>query len=395
MTMHKTSLMYPKAGIQEVISLLFHERDISVPRSVVSLYFAVYEPELIRERKARSLKRRRFWAAGVNDLFAVDQHDKWLRFGLGLHTGIELFSGCIMWIHVWHSNRNPQLILSYYLDTIEELGRSSFISYMPLITQSDPGTENFGIANAQTLLRFEMLLDHGVNEDWYDIGNTLQNMVFRWVFIPWLQQELDAYRDRINNTAKRRDRNKADFKVIIDRDGVNRVRELYIKPSHPVFNIVPPTLGNFIQDCYGRMGSPEVTCSTVWMVYRNLLSALQLADNVPPSLLPNEADEDSALPLLEGCSDLPFWEEPNGPYYMGGVGSGLGLGMEYYFCSIWLLIDVREDTSHHSELDALADADEPNVPLLHGPIEQSDFDHTGLVIWDFSDNESIEAADEW
>ena len=34
-------------------------------------------------------------------------------------------------------------------------------------------------------------------------------MVFRWVFIPWLQRELDAYRDRVNNTAKRRDRNKA------------------------------------------------------------------------------------------------------------------------------------------------------------------------------------------
>lgn len=33
-------------------------------------------------------------------------------------------------------------------------------------------------------------------------------MVFRWVFIPWLQQELDAYRERVNNTAKRRDRNK-------------------------------------------------------------------------------------------------------------------------------------------------------------------------------------------
>ncbi|KAG2356262.1 hypothetical protein BDR07DRAFT_1380944 [Suillus spraguei] len=230
---------------------------------------------------------------------------------------------------------------------------------------------------------FKTLLDHGVNEDWYDIGNTLQNMVFCWVFIPWLQQELDAYQDHINNTAKRRDHNKADFnaldfKVIIDRDGVNCVRELYIKPSHPVFNIVPPTLGNFIQDCYGRMASPEVTRSTVWMVYRNLLSALQLVDNVPPSLLPNEADKDSTLPLLEGCSDLPFWEEPNGPYYMGSVGGGLGL-----------------DASHHSELDALADADEPNVPLPHGPIEQSDFNHTGLVIWDFSDNESIEAADEW
>lgn len=33
-------------------------------------------------------------------------------------------------------------------------------------------------------------------------------MVFRWVFIPWLQMELNAYKDRVNNTAKRCDRNK-------------------------------------------------------------------------------------------------------------------------------------------------------------------------------------------
>jgi len=56
--------------------------------------------------------------------------------------------------------------------------------------------------------------------------------------------------------------------------------------------------------------------------------------------------------------------------------------------------DICEDASHHSELDALANADEPDVPL-HGPIEQPDFNNTGLVIWDFSDNKSIEAADEW
>ena len=86
---------------------------------------------------------------------------------------------------------------------------------MPLITQSDLGTENFGIANAQTLLRqhydpdlqgtlqhhwmrskknvmpeitwsqlrrrftpgFETVLDHGVNEGLYDVGNTLQKFV--------------------------------------------------------------------------------------------------------------------------------------------------------------------------------------------------------------------------
>ncbi|KAG2124933.1 hypothetical protein BD769DRAFT_1388584 [Suillus cothurnatus] len=43
---------------------------------------------------------------------------------------------------------------------------------------------------------FESLLDHGVMLGWYDSNNTLQMMVFQWVFIPWLQRELDAYQDR-------------------------------------------------------------------------------------------------------------------------------------------------------------------------------------------------------
>ncbi|KAG1844290.1 hypothetical protein C8R48DRAFT_780346 [Suillus tomentosus] len=82
----------------------------------------------------------------MNDIFAVDQHDKWLKYSLGLHTGIEPFSGHIMWIRVWHSKQNPELILSYYLDTLEKLG------HMPMVTKSDPGSENFGIANAHTML---------------------------------------------------------------------------------------------------------------------------------------------------------------------------------------------------------------------------------------------------
>ncbi|KAG2096300.1 uncharacterized protein F5147DRAFT_778349 [Suillus discolor] len=158
------------------------------------------------------------------------------------------------------------------------------------------------------------------------------------------------------------DFNALDFKVVID---------------HDVFDIVPPTLGKFIKCCYDRMGCPEVTRSSAWMVYRNLLSVLQLADNVPPTLLLNktETNEDDVLPLLEGCSDLPFCDEPNGPYYMGGVGGRLGL-----------------DTSHHNELDALVDDDEPDIPQ-HTLVEQP-----GLVVWDFSDDEhdsNVLAGDEW
>jgi hypothetical protein len=43
----------------------------------------------------------------------------------------------------------------------------------------------------------------------------LFSMLFRWIFIPWLQGELDAYRDRVNNTAKRRDRNKVHHPIFI------------------------------------------------------------------------------------------------------------------------------------------------------------------------------------
>ncbi|KAG1874467.1 hypothetical protein F4604DRAFT_1680990 [Suillus subluteus] len=343
-------------------------------------------------RKACRLRRRRFWAAGVNDLFAVDQHDKWLRFSLGLHTGIEPFSG-----------------------------------YMPMVTQIDPGSENYGIANAHTMLRqchnkalhgtlqhrwmrtkknvmpeiawsqlrrrftpgFENLLDHGVNSGWYDSNNTLQVMIFHWVFIPWLQQELDAYQDRINNTAKRRDRNKIlphgvpnliyhsaedfgalDFKIQIEPEALDFVRSLYIKPSHCVFDLVPEGFGKCIQHCYNDLGRPVITRQSVWDTYRLLLDALQLADELPGEIQLQDDEDEDFVPLLDDHQDLPSHEDPNGAYYMGGVGGGLGL-------------DVL---SHSDEPDITAGIDESSVGL----------DHAGLVVWEFSDCESDdEMVDGW
>lgn len=102
-------------------------------RRVIQEYFHTYEPELLCKRKANRLLRRQFWAAGVNDIWSVDQHDKWLRFGLALHIGIEPFSGVILWLKVWHSNRNSQLILSYYLETVERLGCKYLPSMITLL----------------------------------------------------------------------------------------------------------------------------------------------------------------------------------------------------------------------------------------------------------------------
>ncbi len=68
----------------------------------------VYEPELVHERKAGRLKRRRFWAAGVNDIVAIDQHDKWKRFGLALHIGVDPFAGRIHWVESLVDKQQPK-----------------------------------------------------------------------------------------------------------------------------------------------------------------------------------------------------------------------------------------------------------------------------------------------
>ena len=114
------------------------------------------------QHKAGHLKHWCFWAVGVYDILAVDQHDKWKRFGLALHTGIDPFPGWIHWIQVWWTNNNPKLILSYYLEFIERF-KCRFLIYLsklsthlyvdiPLVSQSDPRSENYGIANVQTTL---------------------------------------------------------------------------------------------------------------------------------------------------------------------------------------------------------------------------------------------------
>ncbi|KAG1906762.1 uncharacterized protein F5891DRAFT_1182176 [Suillus fuscotomentosus] len=143
-------------------------------------------------------------------------------------------------------------------------------------------------------------------------------------------------------------------------------------------------LCDFIQHCYGTMGHPPVTRSSVWTVYRNILSAVQIAENPHPDLLPvgDKDDATGGLPLIGGHADLPFDEEPDSMYYMGGVRAGLGLSV-----------------SHIHDIDTLlAELGEPDVPLDDSPIEnQVGIDHMALIVWEFSNDESENdgITDEW
>ncbi|KAG8941619.1 hypothetical protein FRC04_004139 [Tulasnella sp. 424] len=138
---------YPQSGAHNTKKWLLFKKGIRVSREVVAAWMKRHYPQEVENRQHRCLKHKRFWAAGVNDILSFDQHDKFQRFHLYLHIGLEQVSGKILWLKIWRTNQNPGLVCSSYLNTIEETGG------MPLITQSDEGTENYGIANAQTTMR--------------------------------------------------------------------------------------------------------------------------------------------------------------------------------------------------------------------------------------------------
>ncbi|KAJ7579499.1 hypothetical protein C8J56DRAFT_796229, partial [Mycena floridula] len=100
----------------------------------------------------------------------------------------------------------------------------------------------------------------------------------RWVFIPWLQAELDAYKDHVNFTAKRADCNKVlpdgvpahiyeepeayeclGFKITVNPANIQTVKEQLAPAEHPVFELVPPSFHQYCFQFYQACGLPTIT----------------------------------------------------------------------------------------------------------------------------------------
>ncbi|KIJ51692.1 hypothetical protein M422DRAFT_157804, partial [Sphaerobolus stellatus SS14] len=141
-----THLKFPTMSSHEMKHELRHTFGLDVPRSLILAWFNEHEYDLLQECKFKRFHRKVFVAAGVYHMITVDQHEKWMKYGIFLHVRTEVFSGRILWLKVWWIVKNPHLIIKYFLELMVNL------TGCPLITQSDPGSENYGIANAQTII---------------------------------------------------------------------------------------------------------------------------------------------------------------------------------------------------------------------------------------------------
>jgi len=351
-----------------------------VPRDLVLELLNIVEPDAVKERRHRRLRRRRFWTAGVNDVWPQDQHDKWGRFGIWLHASLEAFSGEINWLRVWWTNKNPKLIAGYFINKCRTIGA------VPVLTQSDPGHENHGVANSQTTIRhsldpslagtmqhrfanghnnilseikwsvfrrdfspgFENILEEGVREGWYDVDDILENLLFRWLAFPWLQAEIDEWVRFKNETAPRADRNKVlphgipalirakpehygglDFKIPVSPELFDQVEAQFAPQDDPVFQLVPPLFDARANDLYLNIGQPVVASDTLWTIFRQLLEQfrtreedVELLDTLAAYEITHASLRDEKMLLLANMQPFRNGQGivgPKGSQYAGGL----------------------------------------------------------------------------
>ena len=78
----------------------------------------------------------------------VDGWDKLAPFGIFIHGAVDGFSRRILWLEVNSTNKNPRVIASHYLNTVEQLGG------VPRRLGSEKGTENVVIGTLQQFFRW-------------------------------------------------------------------------------------------------------------------------------------------------------------------------------------------------------------------------------------------------
>ncbi|KAF9486913.1 hypothetical protein BDN71DRAFT_1437243 [Pleurotus eryngii] len=146
---------------------------------------------------------------------------------------------------------------------------------IPLVTQSDPGTENFRVANAQTVMWHHM--DPSINKGWYKATDPLEKELDCWVILH-------------NFTKPHADKNKIlphgsleliysspevfdsyDFKILVPSTLVNQVKETYTPLDHEVQKLVPKLFSICVAEVYSKIGELFISLKTFWNMYQEML----------------------------------------------------------------------------------------------------------------------------
>ena len=161
-------------GYRQLTRRLRRKYDLKVRRDTVMRALSIIDPEGVERRKKRALKRRRYGTPGPNFLWHVDGWDKLSPFGIFIHGAVDGFSRRILWLEVNSTNKNPNVIASHYLTTVQEL------EGVPRRMRCDRGTENTIIGSLQQFFRWHDVDDFGGRESFLEGKSSGNQRIEAW-----------------------------------------------------------------------------------------------------------------------------------------------------------------------------------------------------------------------
>ncbi|KAJ6593020.1 hypothetical protein B0H19DRAFT_1055676 [Mycena capillaripes] len=220
---------FPRRGILAVRKNLRQEFKVRASENVVKALLKEIEPEAVHQRKGKNSNARN--STLPTDGWAQDQHDKWgSRFGLWLHNGIDPFIDFNNWLRKTEKNN----------------------------VKSEA---NWSVMRGDLAPGLEDLFQLGVDNGWYDVGVPLENLVFRWIAIPFVQIQLDLWVRHRNEMKPRKDKHK----IPVSPKMLDSLEAQFAPPDHEVFQLTPPEFDHWANIYYNEMGKPVVTHKTFWV----------------------------------------------------------------------------------------------------------------------------------
>jgi hypothetical protein len=155
-------------GYRWLVHLKCLDRGLVLDQETVRELLHIIDPEGIEYRKKRRLRRRVYSNKGPNSVWHIDGYDKLSRYGIKIHGCIDGFSRQIIWLKAGVSNKSPNIIAHYYIESIRKYG------VCPRLVRADMGTEHVHVETIQKFLRRNRGDEHA-SEKSFLYGKSINN----------------------------------------------------------------------------------------------------------------------------------------------------------------------------------------------------------------------------
>ncbi|KAJ7822909.1 hypothetical protein B0H14DRAFT_3875396 [Mycena olivaceomarginata] len=186
---------YLNMGARSLVVLLRWEHGVKIPEKDVADILKEMEPEKVAARYGRRFKHSSFYSAGVMEILSFDQHDKWKYYGLYLRLGMDPYTGRLHWNKIWWTNQNTALVTSYYLGAVCRQNTTPAARVMALPNVIRP------CVNDSIPLYVGPYSTNGFID--FPRRDPIEIFLFHWLFVPYLQNELDVWTKRQNGSIRR------------------------------------------------------------------------------------------------------------------------------------------------------------------------------------------------